>query len=180
MKILVAGSIQGDGGYEEAALCGLIAAELRAAGHTVDHFMLPYERNMLALPEQLTAYSLLQINDCDQLITVGYPACVLNHPNKVCYLLQMEPMLAEYWDSQYGVLANRQYSDILQAVMHVNDQAQKRCTRCHSSYVRTSKRPIASPAHRRCIRRWNAREGRRMRMALSCAKPGCCPGRGRN
>ena len=123
MKILVAGSIQGDGGYEEAALCGLIAAELRAAGHTADHFMLPYERNMLALPEQLTAYSLLQINDCDQLITVGYPACVLNHPNKVCYLLQLEPMLAEYWDSQYGVLANRQYSDILQAVMHVNDQA---------------------------------------------------------
>ena len=41
MKILVAGSIQGDGGYEEAALCGLIAAELRAAGHTADHFMLP-------------------------------------------------------------------------------------------------------------------------------------------
>jgi len=123
MKILVAGSVQGDGGYEEEGLCRLLEAELRAMGHTVDCFMLPYERNILSLPEQMTAYSLLRIDNCDRLITVGYPACMLNHPHKVCYLLQMEPMLAEYWDSPYGVLANRQYSDILETVMHMNGQA---------------------------------------------------------
>lgn len=136
MKILIAGSVQGDGGYEEAALCRLLEQELRALGHTTDRFLLPYERNMLSLPDQLLAYSLFQISRCDQLITVGYPACVLRHPNKICYLLQMEPMLAEYWDSGYGVLANRQYSDLLHTVEHINRESLKTARRvCAVSHL---------------------------------------------
>lgn len=123
MNILIAGSVQGDGSYEEAELCLLLERELRAAGHMVDRFLLPYERNILSLPEQILAYSLLEIHSCDLLITVGYPACVLRHPNKVCYLLQMEPMLAEYWDSPYGVLANLQYSNLLFSVQDSNRSA---------------------------------------------------------
>ena len=83
MKILLAGSIQGDGSYEEADLCVLLKHELRDAGHMVDCFFLPYERNILSLPEQLLAYRMLDINSCDLLITVGYPACILRHQNKV-------------------------------------------------------------------------------------------------
>lgn len=123
MRILIAGNVQGDGGYEEAEICRLLAGELKRAGHTTDYFLLPYARNMLSLPEQILAYQLMQINDSDLLITVGYPACMLKHHNKICYLLQLEPMLAEYWDSKYGVLANYQYSKILENIMQSNAQA---------------------------------------------------------
>jgi len=102
MKILVAGSVQGDGSYEEETLCNRIKKELEELGYTTDVFLLPYGRNMLSLPEQILAYQLLQINSCELLITVGYPACMLRHHNKVCYLLQTEPMLYEYWDNAYA------------------------------------------------------------------------------
>lgn len=118
MKILIAGSVQGDGGCEEEALCALLARELTALGHQTDSFLLPYGRNMLTVPEQLLAYRLLEIYDCEMLITVGYPACILQFPNKVCYLLQTEPMLSEYWDSAYGVLANTQYDNIQKTVQN--------------------------------------------------------------
>lgn len=123
MKILIVGSIQGDGSYEEEALCLALKEELLDQNHTVDCFFLPYERNILALPEQILAYQLLQVGHCDCLITIGYPACMLKHHNKVSYLLQMEPMLGEYWDSAYGILANRQYSDLLQWVWKTERQA---------------------------------------------------------
>ncbi len=123
MRILIAGSVQGDGSYEEAEICRLLAEKLKKAGHTTDYFLLPYGRNMLSLPEQILAYQLMQVNDSDLLITVGYPACMLKHHNKICYLLQLEPMLAEYWDFKYGVLANYQYSKILETVMQANAQA---------------------------------------------------------
>lgn len=110
MKILIAASIQGDGGYEEEQLVMLLDREYRAQGHTVDYFFLPYERNMLSLPDQMLAYRMFRIENCELLITVGYLAAMLKHPNKVCYLMQTEPMMFEYWDSAYGVIANHQYS----------------------------------------------------------------------
>ena len=110
MKILIAASVQGEGGYEEEQLAMLLEREYRAQGHTVDCFFLPYERNMLSLPDQMLAYQLFRIENCELLITVGYPAAMLKHPNKICYLMQTEPMMFEYWDSAYGVIANYQYS----------------------------------------------------------------------
>lgn len=123
MRVLIAGSIQGDGSYEEEAICRCLCDSLRELGHTVDLFFLPYERNILSLPEQILAYQLLQIDEGDLLITVGYPACTLRHHNKVCYLLQTEPMLSDYWDSALGVLANYQYSQILFSVQKMEHQA---------------------------------------------------------
>lgn len=110
MKILIAASVQGDGGYEEEQLVMLLDRAYRAQGHTVDCFFLPYERNMLSLPDQMLAYQLFRIEGCELLITVGYLAAMLKHPNKICYLMQSEPMMFEYWDSAYGVIANYQYS----------------------------------------------------------------------
>ena len=122
MKILIAASIQGDGSYEEEELTRLLDQTLRDLGHTVDYFFLPYERNILSLPDQILAYQLLRIEECDQLITIGYPACMLRHPNKTVYLFQTEPMLAEYWDSAYGVLANYQYSSILLTIRKIEEE----------------------------------------------------------
>lgn len=119
MKILIAASIPGDGGYEEEKLVMLLDREYRAQGHTVDYFFLPYERNMLSLLDQILAYQLFRIENCELLITVGYLAAMLKHPNKICYLMQTEPMMFEYWDSAYGVIANYQYGMIRNALICV-------------------------------------------------------------
>lgn len=116
MRILIAGTIQGDNGYEEEYLVKGIEKYLKDNNQIVDSFMLPYSRDMLSLPEQIVAYQMIDLSNIDLLITVGYPACMLNHNNKIVYLFETAPMLNEYWDSEYGVLANPQYSKLLGAI----------------------------------------------------------------
>lgn len=112
MRIIIVGSIQGDGGYEEKEICELLRVQYTKQGHSVEMMFLPYERNILSLPEQLMAYTLMDFSDCDALITVGFPACMLSHKNKICYLLQTEPTIAEYYSTKYGVLQTGQYNGI--------------------------------------------------------------------
>lgn len=123
MKILIAGSINEYSSHEEEAIALLLAAEFKAKGHIVDSFLLPYKPDPLIIPDQLLAISMLDVSAAELLITVGYPACTLTHPNKIIYLLETAPMLHEYWDSEYGVLGSRQYSDILITLNNI----EKRC-----------------------------------------------------
>lgn len=113
MKILVAGSVNEYSCYEEEQLVKSVAKELKNAGHKVDDFILPYKPDALSLPDQALAYRLVDTSEAELLITIGYPACFMNHPNKICYLMETAPMLHEYWDTEYGVLGNYQYSQIL-------------------------------------------------------------------
>lgn len=112
MKILIAASAAGTASYEEM-LAKKMYEYLKARGNTADYFLLPYKNNILNLPEQVLAYRLLDVSSADILITIGYPACFLNHPNKYIYLLETAPSIHEYWDSEYGTLGNYQYSQIL-------------------------------------------------------------------
>lgn len=137
MRILIAGSIQIDGGYEEEALVKSIAKYLKDHKHMVDTFMLPYVRDMLSLPDQIAAYQMLDISNIDLLITVGYPACVLQHHNKIIYLFETAPMLNEYWDSEYGVLASQQYSRLLHSVSYCEEKVFKEAKKivCNSELL---------------------------------------------
>lgn len=116
MRILVVGTIQGDNGYEEEFLVRSIEKYLKDNGHIVDSFMLPYARDMLSLPDQIAAYQMFDLSNSDLLITVGYPACMLSHDNKIIYLMETSPMLNEYVDSEYGIQVNPQYSKLIEAV----------------------------------------------------------------
>ena len=69
MKILIAASIPANGGYEEEALANALYRQLHELGYEADYF-LPYENDILSLPEQLLAYRLLKIGSCDELITI--------------------------------------------------------------------------------------------------------------
>ncbi len=113
MRILIAGSVNDYSCYEEEQLTASLAAELKNMGHTVDYILLPYKAEALSLPDQILAYRMLDVSTVELLITIGYPACFLSHPNKISYLLETAPMLHEYWDSEYGILGNYQYSQIL-------------------------------------------------------------------
>ncbi len=119
MNILIAGSISADYGYEEKQLVTALTEELKKSGHRVDNFLLPYERDMLSVIEQTLAYQLVDVKNADLLITVGYPACLIEHPKKSVYLFEMIPSYNEYWDTEYGVLASPQYSKIKLAISQI-------------------------------------------------------------
>lgn len=112
MKVLIAGSIIGNEGYEEELLVKAVENELKSMEHMVDTFLLPFSRNFLTAPDQILAYRLIDVHECELLITVGYPACLLGHSNKVSYLFETLPHYWEYWDTEYGILCNNQYANI--------------------------------------------------------------------
>jgi len=119
MRILIAGSVMSNEGYEEERLVRGLEKELKK-NHTTDAFLLPFTRNFLTLPEQILACTLLDASECDMLITVGYPACMIEHNKKVAYLFDAAPHFWEYWDSQYGVLCNNQYLNIRDTVNKID------------------------------------------------------------
>ncbi|ADZ85489.1 hypothetical protein [Cellulosilyticum lentocellum] len=119
MKILIAGSLSNAGGYEEELLVKELEKEYKSMKYDVDSFILPFSRDILSLPEQILAYQLIDTNCCDLLITVGYPACMLSHPNKVIYLFERVPAFNEYYDSEYGVQASYQYEKIKNTISQI-------------------------------------------------------------
>lgn len=121
MKILIAGSVIGSEGYEEWALVKALENELKKE-HEVDTFLLPFSRNFLTLPDQILAYRLLDVHSCDMLITVGYPACMLEHNNKISYLFDIVPHYWEYWDSEFGILCNNQYLNIRDMIHKIDTE----------------------------------------------------------
>jgi hypothetical protein len=122
MNILIAGSVIGDYGTEESRLITAVATELEACGHRVDSFLLPFERDMLSVIEQCSAYQLLDVSSADLLITIGFPACMINHPNKRVYLFESLPAYNEYWDTEYGVLSSPQYNRIRKTIFLIERQ----------------------------------------------------------
>lgn len=121
MRILIAASIVGNGSYEEELLAKALEQEYTNMGHQVDRFLLPFSKDLLSLPEQILAYQFLNITNCDLLITIGYPACMLKFENKISYLFERVPMLYEYWDSEYGILSNTQYANIKYTIKEIEN-----------------------------------------------------------
>lgn len=104
MNILIASAIDAYDRREETALAEAIQRIAKDGGHTIDSIYLPYERDLLAVHGQLLSYRLLSVDNVPLLITVGYPAFALRHPNKYSFLFQLTPQFHEQWDTQYGVM----------------------------------------------------------------------------
>lgn len=103
MKIIIAGSLEANSGYEEKLLVSGLERGLKSRGHTVDSFFLPYNPKAKKLPDDIVAMKFIDLSMCDMLITVGYPACFLNHQNKKILLFKTYPPLFEYFDTDYGI-----------------------------------------------------------------------------
>ena len=116
MNILIGGSLESCTGQEELEIANGIKTALVKQGHTVDSFMLPFEPDFQAIPEQIAALQLFALESTDLLITVGYPAMFLPHPRKSVYLLKTAPMAHEYWGTQYGTLDNPSFYRIKVAI----------------------------------------------------------------
>jgi len=103
VKILIAATAESCSGREEVLLASALT-DVLSTKYRVDSFILPYEPDILATPEQITATQLLTLEDTDMLITIGYPAMFLNHPNKRICLADIAPTFHEYWNTHMGVL----------------------------------------------------------------------------
>jgi glycosyltransferase involved in cell wall biosynthesis len=124
MRVLIAGSCSPFSGREEIRWTTILTKTLKNKGIDVDHFMLPFVNNPLLIPEQMMSLRLLDVKkSCDLLLTVGYPAFVLQHPHKRVLLFSLSSSLHEHFGTEYGVLSTPQYQRIRDAV-HV---AERKC-----------------------------------------------------
>src|SRR5215213_9600734 len=117
MRVLIAGSCSPFSGREEIRWTTILTKTLRDKGIDVDSFMLPFVNNPLLIPEQMMSLRLLDVKkSCDLLLTVGYPAFVLQHPHKRVLLFSLASSLHEHFGTEYGVLSTPQYQRIRDAV----------------------------------------------------------------
>ena len=113
MNILIAASINEYSSIEEKELTTALTAELKKLGHKVDWFFLPFNPDPITVLDQILYYQMLDMSAAELLITIGYPAFALQHPNKIVYLFETMPSLHEYWDTEYGIFESYQYSQVL-------------------------------------------------------------------
>ena len=113
MNILIAASINEYSSIEDKELTSALTTELKKLGHKIDWFFLPFKPDPITVLDQILYYQMLDMSAAELLITIGYPAFALQHPNKIIYLFETMPSLHEYWDTEYGILGNYQYSQIL-------------------------------------------------------------------
>lgn len=124
MRVLIAGSCSPFSGQEEIHWTTIITKALKNKGYEVDTFMLPFVNNPLLIPEQMLSLRLLDVkSNCDRLVTIGYPAFVLNHPHKRVLLFSLSSSLHEHFGTEYGVLSTPQYQRIRNAV----HEAERKC-----------------------------------------------------
>ena len=119
MRILLAASLKEFGSEQESCLQRVLEDELRKKGHSVDSFALPYVAEEISMPLQTFAIRNMDVSDCDVLITIGFPALVLQHTNKYSFLFDTAPRLMEYFGTKYGMADNTQYHNIARICRHI-------------------------------------------------------------
>ncbi|MDR2409050.1 MAG: hypothetical protein LBE13_13180 [Bacteroidales bacterium] len=137
MNILIVGSVPSVSYNDEELLVKSIAENLLNRGHTVDTFLLPFKSGILNAPDQFFAYQLVNVNDAELLITVGYPAHIIPHNNKIIYLFDTLPDLFDYFDSTLTPLGTDQKSAIKERLMKIEGYALKnaKAVFCSSNFL---------------------------------------------
>lgn len=105
MKILIAGALDPHENQEEKRLCEAVSAWYKKQGHTTDICYLPFKMDYHGIHEQIMAYRLLTTYpEAEMLVTVGYPAFALKHPNKHVLLLNFLPGFHTNYNTEYGFM----------------------------------------------------------------------------
>lgn len=103
MNILIVGALDPFDNYKEKELCKAISAHYRETGHKTDICYLPFKTDFHDIHRQMLAYRLLTVFPAsDLLITVGYPAFAVHHPNKFAFLFELLPEFHTQYNTEYG------------------------------------------------------------------------------
>jgi glycosyltransferase involved in cell wall biosynthesis len=77
-------------------------AQLRAAGHNVERFYLPFADDPDLMLDQIAAYRLMDLTQsCERIITFRPPAHVIEHPDKICWFIHHIRTFYDLWDTPY-------------------------------------------------------------------------------
>ena len=80
---------------------------LKARGHQVERFYLPFVDRPHDLLSQIAAYRMIDLsNSADRIICFRPPAYVLPHPNKVLWFIHHIRVFYDLWDSPYRPVEN--------------------------------------------------------------------------
>jgi hypothetical protein len=120
------GSVPSTSYNDEELLVKGIAENLVNKGHTVDDFLLPFKNGILSAPDQFFAYQLVNVNAAELLITVGYPAHIIPHDNKIVYLFDTLPDLFDYFDPSLTPLGTDQKLNIKESLMKIERHSLKK------------------------------------------------------
>src|SRR3954469_25245126 len=78
------------------------AEALRAAGHEAEEFYLPFPTSVEATLPALAGLRRMPFrSSCDRLITIRWPAHVLQHDNKAVWFIHHYRPLFDLWDTSY-------------------------------------------------------------------------------
>lgn len=77
-----------------------LAAKLRAQGHEVESFLLPFVDDPETMLAQIAGWRLIDLSDrCDRLICIRPPAYVLRHPHKLVWFIHHFRVFYDLWDT---------------------------------------------------------------------------------
>lgn len=113
MNVMFAVAVKPYCSREEKALAYALESEIQRLGNKTDMFFLPVADDLLSLPEHMVMMGMVDIGtSSDILISIGYPAFTIPHPNKRICLFSLVPELNEAWNTEYGVIASPQYASL--------------------------------------------------------------------
>lgn len=84
------------------------ADALREAGHQVEELYLPFPTDLRLIMPALVGLRAIPLGDeVDRLVTIRWPAHVMQHPNKVAWFIHHYRQLFDLWDTEYrGIRAD--------------------------------------------------------------------------
>lgn len=99
------------------------AEALRAAGHEVEEFLVPFPVDPRALLPAMVGLRALPLADnADRLIAIRWPAHVIRHPNKATWFIHHFRELFDLWDSPYrGMPADAEGNAYREALRRVDN-----------------------------------------------------------
>lgn len=99
--------------------------QLRAHGHEVEHFYLPFVDYPDETLQQMAAYRLMDLTDyADRVICFRPPAYAIDHPNKVLWFIHHLRSFYDLWETPYGARSATQNIDAVRnAIVRFDTQA---------------------------------------------------------
>lgn len=105
MKILIVGALDPHDNHDEKMLCETVSSWYTNHGHTTDICYLPFKMDYYGVHEQILAYRMLTtFPEAEMLVSVGYPAFALKHPNKHVLLMSFLPEFHCNYNTEYGFM----------------------------------------------------------------------------
>jgi glycosyltransferase involved in cell wall biosynthesis len=103
MNIIVATSTEPFVSGGASLLADWLSTTLRAHGHSVEPFPIPFSYRHPVILQQMTALRLLDLHDsADRLIAIRPPSYLLRHPNKVVWFIHHHRAAYDLWGTRYS------------------------------------------------------------------------------